>query len=100
MHEVELVADEASETVTVAKDESVLAASDERAETVTLDRSCRQGACTSCVGRVVEGDVDQPGATGLDPIQVEDGYTLFCVAEPTTDCRIEVNVQEKLFELV
>lgn len=98
IYQVDLVDDGEVTTVEVREDETVL----EAAERVGVDveYSCRMGQCTSCTGKVREGDVDQSGAVGLDPTQKQDGYTLLCVAEPTEDSRIEIDAQADLFELI
>lgn len=96
-HTVTLVEDDEETELTVDEEETIL----EAAEAVDVDipNSCRAGACTNCVGRVLEGSIDQSKATGLDPTQIEEGYALMCVGKPESDCRIEVAVQEELFEL-
>ena len=96
-HTVTLVDEGTVERISVAADETILEAAE--AAGVELEHSCRMGACTSCVGRLIEGRVDQSAATGLDPTQRDDGYALMCVSTPKTDCRIEVGVQDELFEL-
>lgn len=86
------------EEIPVEDGETIIEAAE--AAGLELDHSCRMGACTSCVGRLEAGSVDQSQATGLDPSQRDDGYALLCVSEPETDCEVVVGVQEELFELV
>lgn len=93
---VELVDDGPVATLSVAEDETILEAAE--AAGLEISTSCRAGACTSCVGRVLEGSVDQSLATGLDPTQLEDGYALLCVGTPESDCRVKIEVQDELFE--
>jgi NAD(P)H-flavin reductase/ferredoxin len=45
-----------------------------------LPYSCRRGACNTCLGTVVTGDVDAP--------PVQDGQVLFCQAKPRSDLEI------------
>lgn len=96
-HTIELVSAESVETVTVEDGQTILEAAEDAG--IDVSTSCRAGACTTCAGRLLEGDVDQSRATGLDPGQIDDGYVLLCVSEPTTDCRIRIEVQQELFEL-
>ena len=53
---------------------------------------CRNGACGTCKGRILEGDVDfgahQPSTLTED--EKRRGLALFCVARPRTDLVIEV----------
>ena len=57
-----------------------------------LPYSCRSGACSTCKGRVLSGEVDA-GAAPAQVLSAEElaaGYTLFCQARPRTDLTIEV----------
>jgi len=53
---------------------------------------CRNGACGTCKGKILEGEVDygahQPGT--LTPSEKAQGLALFCVATPKTPLAIEV----------
>jgi CDP-4-dehydro-6-deoxyglucose reductase len=53
---------------------------------------CRNGACGSCKGRVLAGELDYPGGRppGLSEADAAVGYALFCQALPHTDLEIEV----------
>ena len=92
---VELEHDGETVTVGVDEDEHILDA----AEDVGLDLpySCRQGQCTSCVGTLLSGDIDQSEGTALDPMQEDDGFALLCIAYPRSDCRIETETQDDMF---
>ncbi|MFD1586998.1 2Fe-2S iron-sulfur cluster-binding protein [Halorientalis brevis] len=94
-HEVELVHDGETVSLSVSGDEYILDAAEDAG--FDLPYSCRQGQCTSCVGKVLEGAVDQSEGTALDPMQQDDGYALLCVSYPTSDCRIETEAQGDMF---
>jgi ferredoxin len=89
--------DHAGETITVGvdADEYILDAAE--AAGLDLPYSCRQGQCTSCVGRVLDGEIDQSEGTALDPMQEDDGFALLCVSYPRSDCRIETDAQDDMF---
>jgi CDP-4-dehydro-6-deoxyglucose reductase len=59
---------------------------------LALPYGCRNGACRSCKGRIVEGAVRYPGGTpkALAPMDVAKGFALFCQARPRSDLRIDV----------
>ena len=71
-------------------DETVLQAA-MRAD-LMIPYGCRNGACGTCKGRIVSGDVDygvyQRGTLTEDEQRA--GYALFCCAKPKTDLVIEV----------
>ncbi len=62
---------------------------------VMLPYGCRNGACGSCKGKLLEGRLDYDGfeVTALSPAlskaELQAGYALFCQARPLTDLTIE-----------
>jgi CDP-4-dehydro-6-deoxyglucose reductase, E3 len=57
-----------------------------------LPYGCRNGACGTCKGRILDGSVDYGAyqATTLTDAEKADGLALFCCAKPVTDLVIEV----------
>ena len=47
--------------------------------------SCREGACSACVCKLIEGDVDMVQNNILVDDDIEDGERLACQALPLTD---------------
>ncbi|WP_251343963.1 2Fe-2S iron-sulfur cluster-binding protein [Haloplanus halophilus] len=92
-HEVRLEwRDGRRDTVSVAADETVIDATER--ENLGVPYGCLYGACGTCTGRLLEGDlvhVERP--RGLKPHHRREGYVLLCVAAPRSDCRVEVGAQ-------
>ena len=81
-------------TFECADDKYILDAAEE--EGVDLPYSCRAGACSTCVGKIISGSIDQSGQSYLDEEQMEDGFAMLCVTTPESDCVIQTEVEDEL----
>jgi ferredoxin len=66
---------------------------------VDLPFSCRNGACTSCAVRVLEGDLVQPEHRGQTPDLRKQGYALLCVSYARSDLRVETQDEDEVYDL-
>ena len=95
-----------TETLSVAADETVLAAAeradDRRADgTIGLPFGCLRGACGTCTGQVLAGAVEhRRPPRALKECHLAEGYALLCIAEPRSDCHVRAgnDVRAELVE--
>ncbi|MGB3555527.1 MAG: 2Fe-2S iron-sulfur cluster-binding protein [Jannaschia sp.] len=75
--------DGGAHVITMDRDQSLLDAARENA--IDAPFACRAGVCSTCMCRVVEGEVEMVQNHALEDHEVERGYVLACQSYPLTD---------------
>lgn len=95
-YQVRLINKKHNIDITLPVDENtyILEAAEEAG--IELPFSCQSGSCSSCVGKVVEGTIDQSEQVFLDDEQMAKGFALLCVTYPRSDCTIRTHQEAYL----
>lgn len=65
---------------------------------IRLPSGCKQGDCSACIAKLVEGEVDISEQKFLSPQEIAAGYTVTCVAYPMSDCTLLTHQEQVLYK--
>ena len=82
-------------TIDCPDDKFILEAAEDN--NIELPYSCRAGSCSTCLGKVSKGKIDQPDQTFLDEDQIGNGFVLTCVAYPLSNVTVSTHEEENLY---
>ncbi len=83
-------------TIEVPDDQYILDMAEEAG--MRLPAGCREGTCSSCLAKIVSGEVNQREQKFLKPSEIAAGYTVTCVAYPMSDCVLETHQEQVLYK--
>ncbi len=63
-----------------------------------IEYGCQAGACGTCRGQLVSGQIDQSDGSWLSDDEIAAGQVLICVAYAESDCVIKTHQEELVFE--
>jgi len=81
--EVTVIIDGARRSFTMKKGQSVLEAALENGQEAPF--ACKAGVCSTCMGKVLDGEVEMLSNHALEDYEVERGYVLTCQSYPLSD---------------
>ena len=66
---------------------------------ISLPYSCRNGACSTCLGKLITGSITQVNQTFLDDELIKQKYILTCTSYVTSDSSILTHEEENLYDI-
>lgn len=98
VYQVRLVNPAASldRTISVPDDQYILDMAEEAG--IRLPAGCRQGECSSCVAKLLEGEVDQSEQKFLRSDEQAAGYVVTCVTYARSHCTLLTHQETVLYQ--
>ena len=83
-------------TIQVPDDQYIIDIAEETG--IRLPSGCKQGECSSCVAKLISGEIDQSEQKFLRPQEIQAGYIVTCVSYPLSDCVLETHQEQILYK--
>lgn len=94
-YKVHLILPDGEATIEVTGDDYILEAAEDAG--LDLPYECRAGVCTTCVGKLETGKVDQEEGEALEEDEIAEGYVLLCIGHALSDCTIRTHQEDALY---
>ena len=85
-----------NKTIRIPDDQYIIHAANERG--MNLPISCNAGACVTCAGKILKGEVRQDH-NFLKPAELDAGFVLTCRAYAESNCTIQTHQEDDLLNL-
>ncbi|MBW4644880.1 MAG: 2Fe-2S iron-sulfur cluster binding domain-containing protein [Goleter apudmare HA4340-LM2] len=87
---------ELDRTIQVPDDQYILDIAEEVG--IRLPSGCKQGECSACIAKLINGEVDQSEQKFLRPQETQAGYVVTCVTYPLSDCTLATHQEQVLYK--
>jgi ferredoxin len=85
-----------NQTIQVPDDQYIIDIAEEAA--IRLPSGCKQGECSACVAKLINGEINQSEQKFLRPQEIAAGYVVTCVSYPLSDCVLETHQEQVLYK--
>ncbi|MEH2164879.1 MAG: 2Fe-2S iron-sulfur cluster-binding protein [Nostoc sp.] len=83
-------------TIQVPDDQYILDIAEEAR--IRLPSGCKQGECSACIAKLINGEVNQSEQKFLRPSEILAGYVVNCVTYPLSNCTLETHQEQVLYK--
>ncbi|NET08744.1 MAG: 2Fe-2S iron-sulfur cluster binding domain-containing protein [Merismopedia sp. SIO2A8] len=96
VYQVRLITPGGEHLITVPDNEYILDIAED--EGIRLPSGCRQGDCSNCLAKAIDGTLDQGEQRFLSKDELTAGYAVTCVAYARSDCTLQTHQEQILYQ--